>query len=54
MTVLQSLQPLHGGQFWQFSKTCHFSNIRRFLKPFLAENTSNAGLESFFACFLEF
>ena len=45
---------MHCDQFWRFSKTCHFSNIRCFLKPFLAQNNSNALLELFVTRFLEF
>ena len=32
-------------------KTCHFSNIRCFLKPFFAQSNSNEVLVSFFARF---
>ena len=42
---------MHCDQFWPFSKTCHFSNIRCFLKPFFAQNNSNVLLESFFHMF---
>ena len=42
VTLLQSL-PLHSGQFWPFSKTCHFSNISCFLKRFFAQSISNEG-----------
>ena len=54
VTLLQSLPPFHSGQFWPFSKTCHFSNIRYFLKPFSAQSNSNEVPVSFFACFLDF
>ena len=45
---------MHCDQFWHFLKTCHFSNIRCFLKPFFAQNNSNELLESFLTLFLEF
>ena len=45
---------MHFDQFWPFSKPCHFSNIRCFLKPFFAQNNYNVLLESIFAPFLEF
>ena len=35
LSILQRLQPMHCDQFWPFSKTCHFSNIRCCFKPFL-------------------
>ena len=54
MTILQSLLPLHCGKFWRFSKTCHFSNIRCFLRPFFAQNNSNVSLEALLACFWQF
>ena len=34
-----------------FKKTCHFSNIRCFLKPFFAHSNSHEVLVSFYACF---
>ena len=40
--------------FSRFSKTCHSSNIRCFLKRFFAENNFNVVQESFFTRFLEF
>ena len=43
-----------GGQFWPFSKTCHFSNICYFLELFFAQNNSGVIVEWFFACFREF
>ena len=45
---------MHIGQFWPFSKCSHFSNIRCFLKRFLAHNNSNVVVESFFAPFWHF
>ena len=45
---------MHCDQFWQLSKTCHFSTIRCFLKKSFAQNNSNMVLESLFTCFLEF
>ena len=45
---------LHSGKFWRFSKPCHFSNVRCFLKPFFPQTNCNEVLVSFFACFLEF
>ena len=40
VTILQSLWPLLGGHFWQFSKSSHFSNISSFLEPFLHTTTA--------------
>ena len=45
---------MHFDQFWPFSKPCHISNIRYFLKLFFAQNNYNVLLESFFTPFLEF
>ena len=45
--------PLHCDEFCQFSKSCHFCNIRCFLKPFFAQNDSNVLLQSFFKRFIE-
>ena len=39
---------MHDGRF---SKSCHFSNIWGFFKPFFAQNNSNTIKERFFACF---
>ena len=47
------LELMHCDQFWPSSKTCHFSNIRSFFKPFFAQDNSNVPLESFFTCVLE-
>ena len=44
-------------EFWpvfQFSKSSHFSNIKRFLEPFFAYNVCNVLVETFFACFRPF
>ena len=54
LTILHGLYPMHIGQFWPFSKCSHFSNIRCFLKRFLAHNNSNVVVESFFAPFWHF
>ena len=37
----------------QFSKSCHFWNIRCLLKPFFERKNSNALLQSFFKRFIE-
>ena len=54
LRILQRLYPIHCGQFWWSSKSCHFLNIRCFLKPFFAQNNSSVLLESFFSRFKEF
>ena len=44
---------MHWDEFCQFSKSCHFCNIRWFLKYFFAQNDSNVLLQSFFRRFIE-
>ena len=41
------LQPLQNGNFCHFSKSCHYSNIKRFFKPFFAQNICKVSRESF-------
>ena len=48
------LQPMQYGHFCHFSKSCHFSNIRRFFEPFSAQNNFNVFLESFLLRFWHF
>ena len=54
VTILQSLQPLLGGHFWQFSKCSHFSNISCFLEPFFAQNNCNVLQKRFQHVFMHF
>ena len=54
VTILQSLQPLLGGHFWQFSKWSHFWNISCFLEPFFAQNNCNVLQKRFKHVFLHF
>ena len=44
---------MHCDQFFEFSKSCHFWNIRCLLKPFFEHNNSNVLLQSFFERFIE-
>ena len=48
------LQPMQYGRFCHFSKSCHFSNIRRFFEPFSAQNNFNVFLESILLRFWHF
>ena len=47
---------MHCAQFWPFSKSCHFSNIRCFFKPFfwIVTNFGRFGNLSFFEYFVLF
>ena len=54
VTPLQSLSPFHGGQFWPFSKTCHFLNISCFLSRFLHRVTLMRSQCRFSHLFLNF
>ena len=52
--ILQSLQPLHGGHFCQYSKCSHFSNFSCFIERFSAYNNDIVSVDSFFICFWQF
>ena len=52
--ILQSLQPLHGSHFCQYSKWSHFSNIRGFFERFFAQNQYNVRVDLFLICFQQF
>ena len=54
LIILQRLQPLLSGHFFQFSKWPHFSILSCFLEPSFAYNNSNVLVESFFPCFRHF
>ena len=45
---------MHSGQFCWFSKTCHFSNIRCFLKLFFKQISSNVTPRTFLPHFWRF
>ena len=54
VTILQNLQPLLGGHFWQFSKCSQFSNISCFLEPIFAQNNCNKLQKCFQHVFMHF
>ena len=49
---LESLKPLHNGQFWSFRKCSHFSNIRCFLELFFCTQELECASRVVFRMFL--